>query len=475
MGITVLASYLTMSYQNRVNSLQHNFRQSKKLLKEKHALNLAHFAFNKLKNIATNDFIATCEKDGKLHFYNIQTESSQDLGPIELYSNKDRSGVIILANEELNTSIGCLFQKDGLRKTLSSGCFSEIPHTNKEKIKQRWDNLQTDGYLKAPLFLPLMSELQVKDNTINLKLYNPFDRKLQGTINIEIQGFENQVRTDRFMTTSLSVATIKTEMQQISIDIAPKGISSTTVNLSENFTNLEEIRLEGLIYKHLTDGQHKLTYSKPNEPFSYTFLLTSPSFSGSRSVGKWGRKKSAPSSTPTKPTISISHELPSFETQNWLQQLNACCFFGEKWKPYRTVDNFEVEESDSITLRDFFWNCTVTDPKTTVFNFNGSEQHLRKQFETIGFFSSAAEQQETITNILSHQPYPNAVVFLKEVKRFQDQLYLFKNLAHRIECFTIQSYCENVKCKMTVFRKAKDFNVRTWEIQNIELITDAPH
>lgn len=468
MGVMVLTSCLMLSYQYQANHLRNKLQQNKKLLKEKQALNLAHFAFNQLKAIATNDFIATCEKNGKLHFYNVQTESSQDLGSLEFYSNEYKMGVTVLMNEDLNNTTHCLFQEGGLRKTMTNECFSEITHTYQKEINQRWNHLQTNDYLISPLFFPLVSELQRNDNTINLTLYNPFDKNIQGKINIQIQGYDT-IQTYSLIPGIFSVANKKIVTKQGDINISPKKTSSITISLSETFTSIDKIILEDLTYTDLKVGKHQVVYSKLNEPFSYSQDFRTSS--DTRNVGRWGRKKSAPTHTSTETTINTSHELPCFETQNWLQQLNACCFFGEKGKPYLIINNFEMDEIDSIKLRDFFWNRTIADPKAPVFNFNASEQYLRKRLSEMRWFIP----EENIKHILSHQPYSNAIAFLKEIKNFQDKLYLFKNLTHRTECFNIQSYCENVRCTMTVCRIAKSPKERAWKIQNIELIIDKLH
>ena len=137
------------------------------------------------------------------------------------------------------------------------------------------------------------------------------------------------------------------------------------------------------------------------------------------------------------------------------------------FRAYRIIDNFELTDTDSIALRDFFWNKTVADPQAVAFNFNGSEQYLRKRLAEMRLFLS----EENLKHILSHQPYPNAVSFLKQIKNFHDKLHLFKNLTHRTECFSIQAYCEDIKCTMIVCRTIGDNAKRIWKVRNIQLIT----
>ena len=249
MGMTMLASCLMLSYQNQVNNLRNHFQQNKKLQQEKQALNLANFAFNKLKSIATDDFIATYVKKRKLHFYNVQTESPQNLGTIDVHFDEYKMGVTVLANEELNSTIDCRFQENGLRKAINE-CFSEIPHENKEKIKQRWKNLQRNDPLNVPLFSPFVSELEINDN-VRVTLYNPFDRNLQGTINVKIQGYERQTQETENVTTGPNIVH-KNVKNTININLEPasQSIPSTTINLPENFT-INKIIVGGLVFEEI--------------------------------------------------------------------------------------------------------------------------------------------------------------------------------------------------------------------------------
>lgn len=460
MGMTVLASCFILSYQNQVSSLRNHLHLNKKLQQEKQALNLARFAFNKLKSIATDDFIATCIKKEKLHFYNVQTESPQDLGAIEVHFDEYKMGVTVQANEELSDTICCRFQETGLRKAINE-CFSEIPHRAKEQIKLRWENFQTNDYLKAPLFFPLVNELEINDN-VKVTLYNPFDRNLQGTTSIEIQWYERQMQD----TEAEIVTTVPENIEKsISINLASKSTSSTTENLPKDFT-VNKIIVGDLVFEEIeTHGKYQVDYPKLDEPFQYK--LKKQAVTTTRMPGRWGRRAPAATSVETSPPNS--HELPFFETKNWIQCLNACCFFGEKGKPYRIIDNFELTNTDSIALRDFFWNNTVADPQALAFNFNGSEQYLKKRLEEMRLFIS----EENLKQILLHQPYPNAVAFLKQI--FNDKLYLFKNLTHRTECFSIQSYCEDIKCTMIVYRTLGDNAKRIWKVQNIQLTMEKSH
>ena len=457
-GMMVLASCLMLSYQNQVSSLRNHLQQNKKLQQEKQALNLARFAFNKLKSIATDDFIATCVKKGKLHFYNVQTESPQDLGAIEVHFDEYKMGVIVQANEELSDTICCRFQETGLRKTINE-CFSEIPHQAKEQIKQRWENLQTNAPLKAPLFSPLVSELEINDN-VKVTLYNPFDRNLQVTGNIEIQGYERQTQETESVNT---LPNIVHENVDINLDPASQSTSSPTIDLPKNFT-INKIIVGGLVFEGIgIHGKYQVNYPKLDVPFQYK--LKQQAITTTRRPAPWERRGSAATSVEASPPNS--HELPSFETKNWIQQLNACCFFGKKEKPYRIIDNFELTGTDSIALRDFFWNDTIASLQASAFNFNGSEQYLRKRLAEMRLFIL----EENIKQILLHQPYPNAIAFLNQIKNFHDKLYLFQHLTHRTECFLIQSYCENVKCTMTVCRTLGGNNKRIWKVLNVKLTT----
>ena len=252
--------------------------------------------------------------------------------------------------------------------------------------------------------------------------------------------------------------------KSISINLAPKSTFLTTVNLSEDFT-VNKIIVGDLVFEEIgTHGKYQINYSKLDEPFQYK--LKQQAVITTRRPGVWGRRGPAATSVETSPPNS--HELPSFETKNWIQQLNACCFFGESGKLYCIIDNFELTNTDSIALRDFLWNNTVADPQALAFNFNGSGQYLKKRLEEMRLFIPEE-------NILSHQPYPNAVAFLKQIKFFHNKLYLFKNLTHRTECFSIQSYCEDIKCTMIVYRTLGDNAKRIWKVQNIQLTTEKSH
>ena len=58
---------------------------------------------------------------------------------------------------------------------------------------------------------------------------------------------------------------------------------------------------------------------------------------------------------------------------------------------------------------------------------------------------------------------------LNQIKNFHAKLHLFKNLTHRTECFYIKSYCEDIKCTMTVCRTLGDNAKKIWKVQNIQL------
>ena len=310
MGMTVLASCLMLSYQNQVSSLRNHLQQNKKLQQEKQALNLARFAFNKLKSIATDDFIATCVKKGKLHFYNVQTEFPQDLGAIEVHFDEYKMGVTVQANEELSDTICCRFQEIGLRKAINE-CFSEIPHRNNDQIQQRWENLQTNAPLNALLFSPLVSELEINNN-VEITLYNPFDRNLQGTIKVEIKGAERQTQ-DADAEIVTTVFTNKGE--SISINLSPKSTDSTTVNLSKDFT-ISQIIVGYLVFEEIgTCGKCQVDYPKLNEPFEYK--LKQQGKTANKGVAAWRLKESVPTQLET--SNSTSYELPFVETKNWIQ------------------------------------------------------------------------------------------------------------------------------------------------------------
>ena len=459
---TALAGGFILSSYQKICYLRKDLQEIKKIHKEKQVLIFAQWALSKLKKLATDDFIIPYKNDEKLHFYDVRTKEIRDLGTIDLALNKSTCRVFVDVLEDDSYDFCCAFQENGLRKIMMDECFREIPHSKKDEIKKRWEILQSENELSTPLFLPLIKQCEILNNNLTVDLYNPFDRPLSGSVKIKVQGYERKISDHNVSTLSTIPKNIE---KSVVLNLLAQGSFTIKINFPEDFF-IQKICVGNLcLEKNLTSGRYQIVYSDLDKPFKYT-LKTSIK---SRKLGAWGRKAKTENTLVQNET---RYSLPIFETKNWIQQLNACCFFCEKTRPYRIIDNFDMKDDDGIKLRDFFWNFTIKSPQAISLNFNGSEVYLKNQFKKLGFFNSDVELDKEVKNILLHQPYGNAIDFLEQLKIYQNKMEFFEKLTHRTETFFIQSFYENIRCDLVVYRTCIGPTYRDWKIKNIKIISE---
>ncbi|MCQ2956126.1 MAG: hypothetical protein MJ218_02985 [Opitutales bacterium] len=359
----------------------------------------AHEVWDRLRQWGTDPALALACKDGQWRFYDTQKEAIRELGTLD---DEFTNGFVVVKPLLSPTPIplSC-FQSDGLRPSLTEAIQKGFPcFTNQQQalMSQKWLALTTEDVLPADLFLPILSECYLTD----FSLWNPYDRPIKGLVSATL-AFNIGVDADGVIYPD------GTENVALPIELAA-GASI----MEDVMDNRQLLRVELRDAYHNCFGLESLLYLLTYDDRSDLFYQYEP-FGEAMSI----------------------HDTIAHPTKNWVQRLNACCFFDPK-RPYAKIGHAEECE-----LNAFVWNETVANPDALPFFINGDSEQLYQQLQRLlGEQVSADGLQAAVGELIAHQPYPNGYAFIQQVSALQALkpfLHVFEALTARCELFQIES------------------------------------
>ena len=359
----------------------------------------AHEVWRRLRQWGTDHALALACKDGHWCFYDTHQEEIRELGTLD---DEFAMGAVVVKPLLSPTPIplSC-FQSDGLRPSLTEAIQKGFPcFTNQQQdlINQKWLALITEDVLPADLFLPILSQCYLTD----FSLWNPYDRPIKGLVSATL-AFNTAVDADGI------IASAGTEDFVLPIDL--KAGASILVEVVDD-RKLLRVELRD-VYNNcfgLESMMYLMSYDDGSDLFHQYEAF--------------------------EEAIAI-HDTIAHTTQNWVQRLNACCFFDPK-RPYAKIGHAEECE-----LNAFVWNETVANPDALPFFINGDSEQLYQQLQRLlGDQVSADRLQAAVGALMAHQPYPNGYAFIQQVSALpalKPFLHVFEALTARCELFQIES------------------------------------
>lgn len=399
MIVMALGSIIPLAALVSTHQYQRIHYQQRSQLARLQVKETVHEVWRRLRQWGTNHALALACKDGQWYFYDTHQEAIRELGTLD---DEFAMGAVVVKPLLSPTPIplSC-FQSDGLRPSLTEAIQKGFPcFTNQQQdlIRKKWLALITEDILPADLFLPILSECYLTD----FSLWNPYDRPIKGLVSATL-AFNTAVDADGI------IAFAGTEDLTLPIELAA-GASI----MEEVMDNRQLLRVE------LRDVY--------NNSFGIDSMLYLISYDdGSDLFNQYEAFEEA---------IAI-HDTIAHTTQNWVQRLNACCFFDPK-RPYAKIGHAEECE-----LNAFVWNETVANPDALPFFINGDSEQLYQQLQRLlGDQVSADRLQTAVGELMAHQPYPNGYAFIQQVSALpalKPFLHVFEALTARCELFQIES------------------------------------
>ena len=360
---------------------------------------MAHEAWMRLKQWGTDNALALACKDERWYFYDTHKEEIRDLGALD---QEFDMGTVVVKPLLSSTPIplSC-FQSNGLRQSLTKAIQQGFPCFTKQQqalMSQKWLALTTEDVLPADLFLPVLSECYITD----FSLWNPYDRPIKGVVSTAL-AFDMFVDDDGIMypnrTEDIAIP-VELEAGASIMEEVVDNRQLLRVELRDSYNNC--FGLESMMYL--------LVYNDENDLFHQY-----------EAFGK---------------AISIRDTI-AHPTKNWVQKLNACCFFDPQ-QPYAKIGHIEARE-----LNAFIWNETVANPDALPFFINGDSNQLYQQLQRLLGKQLSVDRLKAVTReLMTHQPYPNGYAFIQQVSALPDLkpfLHVFEALIARCELFQIES------------------------------------
>lgn len=465
-----------------------NYDKEKKRLQrdlvEKQWMMLSKMAYESLKTMASSNSIIPVIKSDGLHFFDTSIQPIEDLGILDKNFENGQLGYKISAVFDEFPKSFPEFQQTGYRKQLDDwmtldthvlegvlkGSLDETKFELAvliELAKKRWVALKKDKTESLPmsLFVPFLTSVDVCNQKITLKFFNPYDRKLTGQLKIGYSIIYSG-RRQAFAFTRLNNRN-REKILDVSIE---KG---ENVEVDIGYTDSFSIKTDDFSFGKwkIEGGNGKYYLNIPNELcmdfWPYENRLTNDENAWSMNYDKatlfW-----------TKKEIGMENYRTIFYTDTWIEKLNACLFFPDG-SPYKKIGNF-IEDSCK-SLNRWVWNRMIIDKTAPFINFNAPKLYIKQQLQHIFGDDLNEDDVSLITEeIISGQIFIDGFSFIKQIQgNFKENLHLFQNLSARTDEFIIdvwlkQSRSKDVRHRIIAVTRTEKAGDMVWEKHDISEI-----
>lgn len=467
-----------------------NYDKEKKRLQrdlsEKQWMMLSKMAYESLKTMASSNSIIPVIKSDGLHFFDTSIQPIEDLGILDKNFENGQLGYKISAVFDEFPKSFPEFQQIGYRKPLDDwmtldthvleGVLKGSLDETKFKLavlielaKKRWVALKKDKTESLPmsLFVPFLTSVDVCNQGIKLKFFNPYDRKLTGRLKIAYftMGPCSSKKT-KFAFARVSRRN-KEKIMEVNIE---KG---ENVEVDIDCTDSFSIKTDDFSFGKwkIEGGKGKYCLKVPNELckdfWPYENRLTNDENAWSMNYDKatlfWTTKE-----------IGMENYRTIFYTDTWIEKLNACLFFPDG-SPYKKIGNF-IEDSCK-SLNHWVWNRMIIDKTAHFINFNAPKLYIEQQLQHI--FGNDLNEDDVglmAEEIVSGQVFIDGFSFIKQIQgNFKEKLHLFQNLSARTDEFIIdvwlkQSHSKDVRHRITAVTRTEKAGDMVWEKHDISEI-----